>query len=182
MKLYLAALLAPLFHLPGMAAAQTPMPKTQMPQVAPPSKGLQIGDTGQFIAKATMGNMFEIETSRVALEKASTEDVRNFAQTMITDHTKATQEREAILRENQATMPSSKLDADHQKQVECLKKAHIGQFDREYIALQTKAHDDAITLFRDYARTGTDALLKAFAQKMLPDLERHAARIKTIAQ
>ena len=50
------------------------------------------------------------------------------------------------------------------------------------MAVQVKAHEEAVALFRTYAQSGTDAKLKAFAQKMLPDLERHAAMAKKLPQ
>ena len=178
----------PIFTLIAMIAlsapafAQATAPRPAQPQAAPPSKGMSVGDTGQFAAKATMSNMLEIETSRLALERTKAAPIRDFAQMMMTDHTKASQELDAILKEGNANAPVSKLDASHQQQVDTLKKAEAARFDRDYVALQVKAHDDAVALFRTYAQSGTDAKLKAFAQKMLPDLEQHAAMAKKLPQ
>ena len=164
------------------AFAQAPAPRPAQPQAAPPSKGMAIGDSGQFAAKATMSNMLEIETSRMALERTKQAAIRDYAQTMIADHTKASQELDAILKEANANAPVSKLDATHQQDADRLKKADAARFDREYVAVQVKAHEEAVALFRTYAQSGTDAKLKAFAQKMLPDLERHAAMAKKLLQ
>ena len=130
------------------AFAQAPAPRPAQPQAAPPSKGMAIGDTGQFAAKATMSNMLEIETSRMALERTKQAAIRDYAQTMIADHTKAWQELDAILKEANANAPVSKLDATHQLVVDRLKKADAARFDREYVAVQVKAHEEAVALFR----------------------------------
>ena len=168
--------------LASPAFAQAPAPRPAQPQAAPPSKGMTVGDAGQFVAKATMSNMLEIETSRMALERTKLPAIRDFAQTMVADHTKASQELDAILKEANANAPVSKLDASYQQEVDRLKKADAARFDREYVAVQVKAHDEAIASFRSYAQSGTDARLKAFAQKMLPDLERHATMAKKLPQ
>lgn len=166
----------------GPSLAQTAAPRGQQPQPAPPSKGVTVGDAAHFVNQATMSNMLEIESSRLALEKAKSNDIREFAQMMITDHTKAGQELEAILRDNNMTTPTNKLDTSHHEQIEKLRKASAAQFEREYAALQVKAHEDAIALFKNYAQSGTDAKLKAFAQKTLPDLEKHAAAVKKLSR
>ena len=46
-------------------------------------------------------------------------------------------------------------------------------FDRGFIESQVKAHQEAITLFEQQAKNGSDADLKAFAQKQLPGLRNH---------
>lgn len=44
-----------------------------------------------FVAKAGMGDLFEIETAQMAEERAQSDEVRQFAQTLITDHAQAAQ-------------------------------------------------------------------------------------------
>jgi putative membrane protein len=46
-------------------------------------------------------------------------------------------------------------------------------FDRGFIDAQVKAHQEAIALFEQQATGGSDADLKAFAQKQLPGLRNH---------
>jgi putative membrane protein len=46
-------------------------------------------------------------------------------------------------------------------------------FDRGFIESQVKAHQEAISLFETQASAGSDADLKAFAQKQLPGLRNH---------
>ena len=46
-------------------------------------------------------------------------------------------------------------------------------FDRGFIEAQVKAHQEAVALFEKQANGGSDADLKAFAQKQLPGLRNH---------
>ena len=46
-------------------------------------------------------------------------------------------------------------------------------FDRGFVEAQVKAHQEAISLFEQQAKNGSDADIKAFAQKQLPGLRNH---------
>ena len=48
-----------------------------------------IPSTADFLNKAAVGNKFEIESSRLALDKSKSEAVRTFANMMIKDHGEA---------------------------------------------------------------------------------------------
>jgi predicted outer membrane protein len=54
-----------------------------------------------FLQAATAGNAFEIETSRLALQKSNNNAIKTFAQRMIDDHTKAQQSVNNLLNQLQ---------------------------------------------------------------------------------
>ena len=62
-------------------------------------------------------------------------------------------------------------DASHQ--AEPWMSATGAAFDRGFIDAQVKAHQEAIALFEQQAKSGSDAEIKAFAQKQLPGLRNH---------
>src|SRR5690606_24691060 len=66
--------------------------------------------TQDFVSAATIGNRFEIDTSNLALKYAKGDDVKSFAQKMITDHTKAGEELKAALGKANITPPPDELD------------------------------------------------------------------------
>jgi hypothetical protein len=75
MKLYTAALLASTVIVPASALAQVTTPPTQ-PQAAqtqPAQTGMQAPAAAEFVTQAANGNMFEIRSSQVALEKTQNE-------------------------------------------------------------------------------------------------------------
>jgi putative membrane protein len=51
----------------------------------------------EFVRKVSAGNLAEIELSRLALERASSNEVKQFAQHMIDQHTQANQELQSVL-------------------------------------------------------------------------------------
>jgi putative membrane protein len=52
--------------------------------------------TEDFVAKAAMSDMFEIESSKLAMERAD-EQTKAFAKQMVTDHTKTSQELKQLV-------------------------------------------------------------------------------------
>jgi putative membrane protein len=53
-------------------------------------------DDSDFLKKAAKGGMAEVELGKLALQKASSPDVKEFADLMIRDHTKANRELTAL--------------------------------------------------------------------------------------
>lgn len=129
--------------------------------------------TGDFILQASASDMFEIESSKLALQKGD-EATKAFAQQMITDHEKTSAELKALLAGGKVQgNPVTALTEDHKEEVDELAKLEGAEFNEEYIDDQVEAHEDAVDLFKRYAEEGENAELKAWAAKTLPALEHH---------
>lgn len=154
--------------------------------LATSSAGMAAGTDGttkvteNFVKNATVSGKFEIESSRVALEKSQNAEVKEFAQTMIDDHIRADQELKSTIPQSSASMVAlpEGLDNKHQKMLDKLQNASANDFDDEYIKAQKAAHKEAVSLFSSYAKKGDDAALKDFAGKTLPVLEAHQEHVK----
>lgn len=136
---------------------------------------------GGYATAAALGDMYEIESSRVALEKSKSPEVRQFAQSMIDGHTKTTAELKAALTSAgvQLTLPAA-LDERRQKMLTELRGESAMEFDTAYLDQQTKAHRDALDLHRAYADTGDNAPLKTFAAKTAPIVRQHIDMAKKL--
>ena len=136
----------------------------------------QASKTSQdFVKKTAIGNSFEIESSKVALDKSNSDSVKKFAQHMIDDHSKAGENFKTAVsnsRVDVATIPAE-LDAKHQALLDKLNSESGAQFDKDYIKAQKDAHKETVALFQSYAAKGDDASLKTFAKNTLPTLEEH---------
>jgi putative membrane protein len=156
------------------AAAQT---ATESPEVAAAST---ITDPQQFADMASSSNMFEIESSRLALEKSKNEQVTTFAQHMIDDHTKAGEDMTAAAQSDGLTVAPG-LQPAHQSKLDELSGAEGDAFDQAYIAAQVAAHDEAVALFQSFSTGGEDSALKAFAANTLPTLQKHREEVGSLA-
>jgi putative membrane protein len=130
----------------------------------------------EFIETAMQGGMFEVESSRLALEKNASAANRSFANMMIDDHTKANQGLEKLVHEKGGTVPIT-LSPDMQDKIDELRQTSGAAFDHAYHDMQVKAHDDAIALFEREARDADDGDLKSFAQRTLPTLRMHRSHL-----
>ena len=102
-------------------------------------------DKTTFINMAASSNMLEIQSSEMALQRTSSEDVKAFANQMIQDHTKASQEMAAVL-QKEGMAPPKELDAKHKQMLQELADKKTN-FDQAYIELQHGAHEEAVGLF-----------------------------------
>jgi putative membrane protein len=136
-----------------------------------------------FVTTAGQANMFEIQSSQAAVEKAQSADIKKFAQRMIADHTKAGKAMEAVVAKSGGKLQApTDVNADQKSTLDMLNSASGADFDKQYVSAQVKAHDDAVSLFSSYAKGGDDKALKVFARKTLPTLKEHQTMIHGINQ
>jgi putative membrane protein len=149
------------------------------------SMGTALAATSKdFVDNAAAGGIAEVETSRLALEKSSSADIKAFANMMITDHSKANDELAALAKKHDIKVPDSTTLVKQAK--EKILDLRDESFDAAYANNQVKAHEDTLSLFKKEANTVTDdkvkgaTELKGFAQKMLPALEKHLQMAKKL--
>jgi putative membrane protein len=129
--------------------------------------------TEDFIMEASASDVFEIESSKLALQKGN-DATKAFAQQMVADHEKTTAELKALIVSGKVQgNPVTTLTEDFKEEVDELAKLEGDEFSDEYIDDQVEAHEDAVDLFKRYAEGGENADLKAWAAKTLPALEHH---------
>jgi putative membrane protein len=134
----------------------------------------------KFAMTAAMGGMAEVEMARLALTKASSEPVKQYAQKMIDDHTAANAELMQIASMKNITLPTAP-DVKMRAMMAKMEKLSGAEFDRQYIMMAgSKDHMKMEKLFRDESMKGKDADLKAFAAKTLPVVQMHLQMARDI--
>jgi putative membrane protein len=139
------------------------------------------GDTpdASFVREAAADSTAEVEHGRLATQNASSADVKQFAQRMVDDHSKANAELKGIASTKQLTIPAE-LTGKHKAMQDKLSKLKGAEFDKAYMAHMVTAHQQAVSLFEREAKTGKDEELKAWAQKTLPTLQEHLKMARDI--
>jgi putative membrane protein len=102
-----------------------------------------------FVNKVAISDMFEIQSSQLALSKQADADTNPFAEKMVQDHQKTSNELKALVDGGKAKLPTA-LDAEHQKLLDDLKAKNGKDFDQSYDQAQLKGHRDAVALFEAY--------------------------------
>jgi putative membrane protein len=130
--------------------------------------------TEDFVKQVAVSDMFEIESSKLAQQKATAAPVKTFAGQMVTDHGKTSTELKSMVSGGKVkvTLPSA-MDSSHQSKLDKLKGLSGADFDKQYVSDQQSAHKDAVDLFERYAKGGDNADLKTWASKTVPALKHH---------
>jgi putative membrane protein len=121
--------------------------------------------------------MFEVESSKLALQKSQDQSVKDVAQRMIDDHTKANDRLKALATQKNIPVPTQMLP-QHKTQLEALRNQSGAAFDRAYLDAQALAHQQAVALFDRASKDLTDNDLKSFASETLPTLREHNDMVK----
>jgi predicted outer membrane protein len=126
----------------------------------------------KFVMEAATGGMAEVELGRLAAERGSSDDVKQFGQRMVDDHSRANSELMQLTTAKGITVPAA-LDAKHQAQMTKMSQLSGAAFDRAYSKEMVKDHQKDVSLFQKQATRGADADVKAFAARTLPTLQDH---------
>jgi putative membrane protein len=129
--------------------------------------------TADFVTQAAISDMFEIQSSELALQRGDAA-TKKFAEQMITAHKKTSEELKSLVASGKVKeAPPTKLDSAHQEKLDKLKGLQGADFDKQYRSDQEDAHEDAVSLFERYAEGGDNPALKEWAGKTLPSLRQH---------
>jgi putative membrane protein len=136
--------------------------------------------TPDFVKQVAINDMFEIESSKLALQRADAKS-KSFAEKMVKDHQETSAELKSLVQSGKvkAELPSA-MDSSHQGKLDKLKGLQGADFDKEYDSIQVSAHKDAVDLFERYAKGGDNADLKSFASKTLPHLKEHLSMAENL--
>lgn len=134
----------------------------------------------QFMMKAAMMDLAEIQTGRLAVSQGASESVRQFGQRMIDDHTRTSQQLMQMGSSAGLTPPQT-LDAKHQAAAAKLARLTGAEFDRAYMKLMVKDHQEAVSLYRRQSTRGSMPELRSFASATLPALQEHLTMARSMA-
>jgi putative membrane protein len=125
-----------------------------------------------FARNACESSAAEIEMSQLAAANTKTKEVRSFARKLATDHERAEKELSALFTRKQIPA-ENELNMNYQTSLDELARLKGGNFDQAFKDDVIRTHENAIAAFEKEASEGTDPDLRAFAQKRLPELQRH---------
>ena len=130
------------------------------------------GDDARFLQKAAAHNHAEIELGRLAHKKAMREEVREFADRMVANHTKSNEEATTLASGTGIQLPTGP-DDKHAKEMRKLEKLSGGDFDRAYMKSMLKDHHEDVESFKREAKTNKPNEVTEFASRTVPILIEH---------
>lgn len=125
-----------------------------------------------FVRDAAIANMAEIEMGRIALQNASSTEVRNFGQHMIDDHSQALSSLESIAIRMNLDVPED-LEPRHAQAARQLSGLTASEFDRQFMDTMIRDHRELISKFEARAAASPANEIQKFAIDTLPRLRHH---------
>jgi len=126
-----------------------------------------------YVMAAGMSDLYEINSSQVALQKSQTPAVRKFAAMLIKHHQQTTAATvKAATKAGLAPTPPV-LDAGATASINELQTASAADFDRLYLGQQIPAHQAALDLHQSYSTGGDQAPLRMSAKAAVPIVKQH---------
>jgi putative membrane protein len=203
MKLRVFAILAAL-AAPGLASAN---PTNPTPDKSPPkgttssdtssgnktgsdaNKGAKLSDADiKIIAHLHHVNQMEITVAREAQRQGAAR-VKDYANTMISDHQNADKDLTTFAKVHQlTTIPADKPTTDAEKQddkdmtaaMAHLKTLKGADFDKAYLNMMVSGHDRELTKIDVAISSTSDPDLKSLLQTVKPMLQRHADQARDL--
>jgi putative membrane protein len=139
------------------------------------------GTDAAFIPKAASGGMTEVELGKLAAEKGASQEVKDFGNRMVKDHSKANDELKEVAGKMNVTVPG-KVDAKHQAMIAKMSALSGAAFDKAYVKGMVKAHKEDIALFEGADKEVKNDDLKKFIENTIPVMKDHLAMIEKFDQ
>lgn len=134
-----------------------------------------------FLKNSAQGNMTEIKLAQLALTKTSNDDVKDFAQRMVDDHTKLQENMKPFVEQAGVTPPSDLSAKD--KMLEKKLSALSGDtFDKQYITAMVKDHHKDLGDFKTEVSSTKNSQLKDAVSQGEQVIQEHTTMIDGIAQ
>lgn len=137
------------------------------------------GDAAAFLQEVAVGNLVEIRSSEMAKQQSTNAEIRRFADMMIADHQKNLNELKPLAQRNNVVLPNE-LSPDKKREVVQLRSMTGGAFDRAYVDLQLKSHQQTVAKFETIGQSLGDTDVRAFVDKSLPVLRNHLQKVSAL--
>jgi len=176
---------------PSSPSQTSPAARPGMSPISPmdqptTSNSKDANGTGQmmdkmFVKKALQGGMAEVQLGQLAVEKGSSDDVKQFGQKMVDDHTKLGDQMKQVAEQMNVTPPTS-LSGKDKATIAKLKALSGDSFDKAYIKDMIKDHKKDESEFKHEAESASNPALKDVATQGAQVIGEHLQMIEQIAQ
>lgn len=134
--------------------------------------GKVTADDKHFMKEAMEGDMAEIQLAQLAQQKASSGQVKQFAQRMIDDHTKLDAQMKPLAQQFGVDAPTD-LSAKHKAVQGKLQALSGAKFDQEYVKAMVSDHREDDQAFLRESTLTTDPTLKNAVSQAEPIIAEH---------
>jgi putative membrane protein len=157
-----------LAQAPRDAGGQAGQAPGQNPSMDPQMNGMQTAGPSpmdrMFVTRAMQGSMAEVQLGQLTLQKSNNQQVKEFAQRMIDDHTKLNEQMKPVAQQLGVTVPDQ-VSKNDRKTMAKLQSLSGSAYDQAYIKDMVKDHKQDLTEFQMEASSGQDQTVKDAANQ-----------------
>src|SRR5215469_17838857 len=164
----------------AQATAQAARAKPAVTHRAPSAETSSKSNSAAILTQIHETDLKEIAIGKIADEKASTSEVRDYADQLVKDHTTVDQmvvatARTTNVRLHDATAPrETRPQRAHTSRAEgTLQAASAAKFDRLFLQQTSADHDRLIRALKQEREDASDDQIETLIDKVLPILEQH---------
>lgn len=137
-------------------------------------------DQASYFVDLAEINLIEVETAKLALQKATHDDVKKFAKMLATDHTNTGTELKKLADSKQVSLPTALTDKGKDEYNKLNEKSGH-DFDKAFIKTIIDTHEKAIKKLEDASKDDdNDQNSKVWASEKIATLTAHLQQAKMI--
>jgi putative membrane protein len=134
----------------------------------------------KFLDLAAQTDMVEANLGQLAQSASTSQEVKDYAQMLITDHTKDFDQLYDLAHQANLARPDAIDTAHNRAMIAPYQKLKGTAFDRRYIHDMIAGHTQAIAIYKKEAAAADNPALKSYAQDTLPALQKHLDGAKAL--
>jgi putative membrane protein len=133
-----------------------------------------------FVNFAAQTDMVEANLGQLAGTAASSQEVKDFGQTLTADHTQDYGQLFTAAQQASLTVPNA-IDTEHNKaMIDPFQKLTGAAFDRKFAHDMVAGHTKAVAVYKKEAADAQNPAIKAYAAAALPTLQKHLEAAKAL--
>lgn len=156
------------------------------PSMNPQMNGMQTNGQSSpmdalFVKNALQGGIAEVQLGQLTLQKSSNDQVKQFAQKMIDDHTRLGDQMKPVAQQVGVAVPTEPSKKDKQTMAK-LQALSGPAYDQAYIKDMVKDHKKDLSDFQMEASSGQDAAVKDAATQGSQIISQHLQMAQQLAK
>lgn len=133
-----------------------------------------------FVDAAAGSDWFEIESSRIMQGAGPAQPLTAYTQMMLRDHQASSNKLKKAANDAKATPDQQKMTAEQKANLDALREAGP-EMAKLYLSQQVAAHEKTLAVLQNYAASGDNQALMAYASQAVPIVTHHLAEAKKLA-
>jgi len=158
----------------GGAAGRSAEPESGTMEGAPARM-----DDGKFLASAAQVGLLEIEAAQLAVSKAASPEVKEFANMIEKAHTHQGEKLRELAQAKGVELPKEP-DPGQRRIIEELQSVSGERFDRTYAQHMLQVQQRTLAMFEQAASGVSDPELRTYAESQLPTLRTHLNMVRSL--